>query len=137
SPAYIEVAKSWRDGNIKLYVIWKALQQRGQHPELYSEGEFLTLETRGKRAEHVSVFARRLNKSWAVVVVPRSLARAGFPLPPHGTGQFWGNTTLQLPKGAPTQWKNVFTNGIVPVEGKNGTRAIRLDDLSDFPAALL
>jgi (1->4)-alpha-D-glucan 1-alpha-D-glucosylmutase len=136
SPTYIEVAKSWQDGGIKLYVIWKTLQQRAQHPELYSDGEFLTIDVRGKRAENVTAFARRLNKNWAVIVAPRFLARAGFPLPPHGTGKFWGDTVLQLPKGAPTQWKNVFTNGAVAV-GKNGSRAIRLDDLGGFPIALL
>jgi len=137
SPAYIEVAKAWQDGGIKLYVTWKALQQRAQHPELYSDGEFLTLEARGKRAEHVTAFARRLHKSWSVIVVPRWLARAGFPLPPHGTGPFWGDTVLTLPKAAPAQWKNVFTNGIVTFESKNGGRAIRIDDLGAFPVALL
>src|SRR5580704_12302355 len=137
SPAYIEVAKAWQDGGIKLYVIWKALQQRAQHPELYSDGEFLTLEARGKRAEHVTAFARRLQRDWAVIVVPRWLARAGFPLPPQGTGQFWGDTRVLLPKAAPTQWKNVFTNGIVTVEGKNASRLIRLNDLGQFPVALL
>ncbi len=137
TPTYIEVAKGWRDGGIKLYVIWKALQQRAQHPELYSDGEFLTLDARGKRAEHVTAFARRLQKSCAVIVVPRWLARAGFPLPPQGTGQFWGDTAVQIPKAAPTQWKNVFTNGIVKVEEKNGRRVIRLADLSQFPVALL
>ncbi len=137
SPAFIEVAKNWRDGGIKLYVIWKSLQQRVQHPELYSDGEFLTLDVRGKRAEHVTAFARRLNRSWAVVVVPRWLARAGFPLPPHGSGHFWGDTTLQLPKTAPAEWKNVFTNGTVTAEGKNRGRAIRIENLGQFPVALL
>jgi (1->4)-alpha-D-glucan 1-alpha-D-glucosylmutase len=137
SPSYIEVAKSWQDGGIKLYVIWKTLQQRAQHPELYSDGEFLTLDVRGKRAEHVTAFARRLQRDWAVIVVPRWLARAGFPLPPQGTGQFWGDTRVLLPKAAPTQWKNVFTNGIVTVEGKNASRLIRLNDLGQFPVALL
>ncbi len=137
SPAYIEVAKGWHDGGIKLYVIWKALQQRAQYPELYSDGEFLTLEARGKRAENVTAFARRWKKTWAVIVAPRWLARAGFPLPPQGTGKFWGDTALHLPKTAPTQWKNVFTNGIVTVSGRNGGRVIRLDDLGQFPVALL
>jgi (1->4)-alpha-D-glucan 1-alpha-D-glucosylmutase len=137
SAAYIEVAKNWRDGGIKLYVIWKALQQRAQHPELYSDGEFLSLESRGKRAEHVVAFARRLHKNWALVVVPRWLARAGFPSPPHGTGQFWGDTELQLPKGAPSKWRNVFTNGIVTTDDKNRSRAVRMDALAQFPVALL
>jgi (1->4)-alpha-D-glucan 1-alpha-D-glucosylmutase len=137
SPAFIEVAKNWRDGGIKMYVIWKALQQRAQHSELYSEGEFLSLDVRGRRAEHVTAFARRLNKSWAIVVVPRWLARAGFPLPPQGTGKFWGDTRLLFPKAAPVEWKNVFTNEIVRVEGKNGGRAIRMDSLGQFPVALL
>ena len=115
----------------------KALQQRAQHPELYSDGEFLTLEARGKWAENVTAFARQLKKSWAVIVTPRWLARAGFPLPPQGTGKFWGDTALHLPKTAATQWKNVFTNGIVTVSGRNGGRVIRLDDLGQFPVALL
>jgi (1->4)-alpha-D-glucan 1-alpha-D-glucosylmutase len=137
SPAFIEIAKNWRDGSIKLYVIWKAIQQRAQHPELYSDGEFLTLEVRGKRAEHVTAFARRLGKDWALVVAPRWLARAGFPLPPQGTGQFWGDTALRLPKTAPADWKNVFTNGAVATERKNGDRIIRMDKLGQFPVALL
>jgi (1->4)-alpha-D-glucan 1-alpha-D-glucosylmutase len=137
SPAFMEVARNWRDGGIKLYVIWKALQQCAKHPELYSNGEFLPLDIRGKRSEHVSAFVRRLNKNWAVVVVPRWLARAGFPLPPNGTGKFWGDTTVRLPKTAPNRWKNVFTNRIVETKTKNGGKTIRLDDLGQFPVALL
>jgi (1->4)-alpha-D-glucan 1-alpha-D-glucosylmutase len=137
TPSFIEVAKNWRDGSIKLYVIWKAIQQRTQHPELYSDGEFLTLEVRGKRAEHVTAFARRLGKEWALIVVPRWLARAGFPLPPQGTGKFWGDTALRLPKTAPAGWENVFTNEAVTTEGKNAARTIRMDKLGQFPVALL
>jgi (1->4)-alpha-D-glucan 1-alpha-D-glucosylmutase len=137
SPSYVEVARNWRDGSIKLYVIWKALQQRAQHPDLYSDGEFLTLDVRGKRAEHISAFARRLQKVWSVIVVPRWLARAGFPLPPQGPGKFWGDTTIQLPKAAPTEWKNAFTNEVVQSQKKNGSSLIRMEDLAQFPVALL
>jgi (1->4)-alpha-D-glucan 1-alpha-D-glucosylmutase len=137
SPAYLEVAKSWRDGSIKLYLIWKTLQQRAAHAELYSDGEFLTLDVRGKRAEHVTTFARRSNNTWAVMVAPRWLARAGFPLPLQGSGKFWGDTAVQLPKSAPKEWKNVFTNGIVKTEAKHGNRAIRLESLAQFPVTLL
>jgi (1->4)-alpha-D-glucan 1-alpha-D-glucosylmutase len=137
SPAYIEVARNWRDGSIKLYVIWKALQQRALHPELYSDGEFVTLDVRGKRSQHVAAFARRLHTDWALIVTPRWLARASFPLPPHGSGQFWGDTAVLLPKGAPGVWKNVFTNGVVKTEGKGSSQAIRMDALAEFPVALL
>lgn len=137
SPSYVEVARNWRDGSIKLYVIWKALQQRAQHPDLYSDGEFLTLHVRGKRAEHISAFARRLQNVWSVIVVPRWLARAGFPLPPQGSGKFWRDTTIQLPKAAPTEWKNAFTNEVVQSQKKNGSSLIRMEDLAQFPVALL
>ena len=137
SPSYVEVARNWRDGSIKLYVIWKTLQQRAQHPDLYSTGEFLTLDVRGKRAGHVAAFARRLQKSWALIVVPRWLARAEFPLPPQGSGNFWRDTALQLPKGTPTEWTNVFTNSVVKVERKSGGRSIRMNELAQFPVALL
>ena len=71
------------------------------------------------------------------MVVPRWLARAGFPLPPQGSGKFWGDTAVQLPKSAPKEWKNVFTNGIVKTEAKHGNRAIRIESLAQFPVALL
>jgi (1->4)-alpha-D-glucan 1-alpha-D-glucosylmutase len=137
SPSYVEVAKNWRDGSIKLYVIWKALQQRALHADLYSDGDFLTLDVRGKRAQHVAAFARRRHKSWAIIVVPRWLARAEFPLPPHGSGKFWGDTAVLLPKGAPAEWKNVFTNGVVNVHRTSAARTIRMDALAEFPVALL
>jgi (1->4)-alpha-D-glucan 1-alpha-D-glucosylmutase len=137
SPAFIEVARNWKDGGIKLYLIWKALQHRAKRPELYSDGEFLTLGVRGKRAEHVTAFSRRLNKSWAVVVVPRWLMRAQFPFPPQGTGNFWGDTAVRLPRTAPIEWRNVFTNEFVSAKGKSGGRAIRIDSVGQFPVALL
>jgi (1->4)-alpha-D-glucan 1-alpha-D-glucosylmutase len=137
SPAFVEVATNWRDGEIKLYVIWKTLRQRSQHPELYSEGEFLTLDVRGRRAEHITAFARRLHKNWAIVVVPRWLARAGFPLPPQDIGNFWGDTAVQLPRTAPTEWRNVFTNEFASAKGKSAGRAIRIDSFGQFPVALL
>jgi len=137
SPAYIEVAKNWRDGSIKLYVIWKALQQRALHSELYSDGEFLALDVRGKRREHVAAFARHMHTHWAVIVAPRWLARAGFPLPPRGGAKFWGDTAVHLPRGAPGEWKNVFTNINVKTEPRGAVHRIRMDALADFPVALL
>ncbi len=137
SPAYLELAKNWRDGSIKLFVAWKALHQRLRHPELYAGGDFLMLDVLGKRAQHISAFARRLQKSWALIFAPRWLARAGFPLPPQGVGQFWGDTAVRLPKGAPAEWKNVFTNATVKAGKKNGRQVIRIEDLAQFPVSLL
>lgn len=135
--AFAEVARNWRNGEIKLYVIWKALQQRAQHPELYSDGGFLEIETIGKRSGHAAAFARRHNKDWALVVVPRWLARAGFPMPPQGSGRFWGNTAVRLPKTAPLDWTNAFTNEKIRSEGKGSSRTIRMDNMAQFPVALL
>jgi (1->4)-alpha-D-glucan 1-alpha-D-glucosylmutase len=137
SPAFLEVARNWRNGEIKLYVIWKAMQQRAQHPTLYSDGEFLQIDRIGKRAENVAAFARRHRNEWATVVVPRWLARAGYPMPPQGSGNFWGDTALRLPKAAPVEWINVFTNERVTSEGKGSTRTIRMDKLGQFAVALL
>ncbi|MGC1904964.1 MAG: malto-oligosyltrehalose synthase [Candidatus Acidiferrum sp.] len=137
SPAFLEVAKTWRNGEIKLYVIWKALQQRAQYPRLYSDGEFLPIEAVGRRAQHVAAFARRHRNDWALVVVPRWLARAGYPMPPQGSGRFWSDTAVRLPKTAPLEWRNIFTNEQIKSAGKSSARIIRMDYLSRFPVALL
>ena len=76
---------------------------------------------RGKRAEHVAAFARRLQKSWALIVVPRWLARAGFPLPPQGSGNFWGDTALRLTEAERQRnGRMCLQMSVVKVERKSG-----------------
>ncbi|MFZ5597281.1 MAG: malto-oligosyltrehalose synthase [Bacillota bacterium] len=113
---------SWQDGRIKLFLIYKALNFRRNHRELFSSGEYIPLNGDGPMSGHICAFARRLGDHWALVAVPRllagflvedgrmegveeSLAAGEFPLPED----LWGETTLVMPEDSPHRWKSVLT----------------------------
>jgi (1->4)-alpha-D-glucan 1-alpha-D-glucosylmutase len=133
-----DLVRNWKNGRIKLYLIWKALRFRAQNSLHFADAQFLTLESRGKRQEHVAAFIRRYKKDWTLIVVPRWLARGRYPAKPGEAHSFWGNTEVRLPAAAPTSWKNVLTGQSVKADGSGGRRTIRIDKLlENFPVALL
>jgi (1->4)-alpha-D-glucan 1-alpha-D-glucosylmutase len=133
-----DLVRNWRDGRIKLYLIWKALRFRARHTAHFAEGRFLTVESRGKRREHVAAFARRYKKDWVLIVVPRWLARGRYPAEPPETSRFWGNTEVRMQAAAPTSWHSVFTGESIEAGRAGGRRIIRVDKLlADFPVAFL
>jgi (1->4)-alpha-D-glucan 1-alpha-D-glucosylmutase len=133
-----DLTHNWRDGRIKLYLICKTLHFRAQNAALFSKGVFLTLQCRGKRREHVAVFARRYQKDWALIVVPRWLARACYPMHFDGSERFWANSEIDLPKAAPTLWKNLFTGEVFETDGAGGQPRLDVGHLlKHFPVALV
>jgi maltooligosyltrehalose synthase len=42
------LVQNWHDGRIKLYLIWKILNLRRQHRQVFLEGQFLPLKASGK-----------------------------------------------------------------------------------------
>ena len=87
------------DGRIKLFATWQALQARRQLPELFTAGEYLPLEVRGKHAERIVALARRRGSELAIAVVPRLTVKlCGFGGPPP-LGELWGDTAIVLPAG--------------------------------------
>jgi len=95
------LAKSWRDGRIKLYLIWKALNYRRRHGKLFSQGDFSLGTASGIRQENVSVYCRRKEGEWLLVAFPKWLASAGAVENSPSQPQFWGDTHLLLPATAP------------------------------------
>jgi (1->4)-alpha-D-glucan 1-alpha-D-glucosylmutase len=133
-----ELLDDWKDGRIKLDLIWKALRFRANNAALFAEGQFLPVESRGKRREHLAAFTRRHKKDWVLIVVPRWLARGHYPAKPGQTGRFWGNTQLRLPAAAPVTWNNVLTGEPIAVGTAGGRRTIGVDKLlQNIPVALL
>jgi (1->4)-alpha-D-glucan 1-alpha-D-glucosylmutase len=133
-----DLTHDWKDGRIKLYLICKALQFRAQNAMLFSEGQFLSLECRGKHHEHVAAFARPHRKDWVLIVVPRWLARAGYPTNLDGSDRFWGNTSIGVQEAAPASWKNIFTGETVETHGTGRKRGLHVGPLlRNFPVSLL
>jgi (1->4)-alpha-D-glucan 1-alpha-D-glucosylmutase len=129
-----ELAAAPTDNRLKLYVTWRALTCRREHPRLFAEGLYLPIDVAGNRRENVFAFQRRLGTSRALVVVPRFVSRLlSSDAMPIGRG-VWGDTALSLPDQSPARtWRNVFTGETV----SSGDTLTVGDALSVFPVAVL
>ncbi len=133
-----ELLTQWPDGRVKLFMIWKALGCRRQHPALFREGEFIPLEVAGDRSHHIASFLRRHGKEQAVIVMPRWLANIPHSADTALDGGFWKGTNLQLSPSTPNSWRNVFTEKITESRLDGGNPFVAVGDLlTDFPVALL
>jgi maltooligosyltrehalose synthase len=65
------LAMRWRDGRIKQAVLARALAVRGAKHAVFARGDYLPIEARGARAQHVVAFARVHNNACSVTIVPR------------------------------------------------------------------
>jgi (1->4)-alpha-D-glucan 1-alpha-D-glucosylmutase len=97
-----ELLSEWADGRIKMHTCRAALTFRRRHPDLFLRGDYIPLRVLGARRDHVIAFARRFDKEWALVAVPRLLAKLG--------NKRWGDTRMEYPPDAPQKWINVLTN---------------------------
>jgi (1->4)-alpha-D-glucan 1-alpha-D-glucosylmutase len=131
------------DPRTKLFVTWKSLGFRRDHRDLCTLGEYIPLSTAGEFADHVCAFAWKHSPenqppAWAIVVVPRLLARladhtASPSFPPLGPAA-WRDTTLSIPAGQSHCFTNVFTGQTLSAIGSTIPVA---EVLSEFPVALL
>jgi (1->4)-alpha-D-glucan 1-alpha-D-glucosylmutase len=125
-----ELARGWKDGREKLYLIRAVLGFRRQHPQLFQSGSYTPLAVSGTRAEHLCAFTRQTDTERVVVLVPRLVAAAERADTPGRPGIDWADTRLSLPAG---KYENLFTRsmletgGDVPVEGL----------FAEFPVAML
>lgn len=131
---------NWRDGRIKLYLIWKALGFRQQFRELLADGQFLPAEVTGPRAENLVAFFRVSRSGSALVVAPKWVAgsemdlNAGFDA--ANWKKFWDGTEIVLQEERANIWRNVLTGEQVQSSGTNRRIAVG-ELLMHFPVGLL
>ncbi len=130
-----DILDRWQDGWVKLYLTYKALDQRRQMRELFRSGNYLPLAVEGKREELVIAFARRFRGEWAVIVAPRLYTRlVTQPNLPLGK-RVWGNDCLKMPEEAPPEWLNVLTGRTISLTPED--KGLSLADLlEEFPVAM-
>jgi (1->4)-alpha-D-glucan 1-alpha-D-glucosylmutase len=127
-------------GQIKLYLIWRTLEFRRSHRELFERGRYLPLLALGAKQQHVCAFARVLEGRTAITIAPRSLLglASGIERAPAGSA-IWQDTLIVLP-GAHSgkQYRNVLTGEMAPVIESGGRVGLRVADaIARFPVALL
>ena len=136
---FAELLSSWADGRAKLYLIYKVLNFRREHRELFQMGEYLPLYTDGRFREHICAFARRLDGRWVIIAAPRLLMRivtsGNLPL---GTG-VWQDERLVLPAKAPAGWRNILTGeNVTALQARPGRKMLYLREIfASVPVALL
>jgi (1->4)-alpha-D-glucan 1-alpha-D-glucosylmutase len=145
------LAEEWTDGRIKLYVTWRTLGVRRQHPELFQSGTYLPLTAAGPLEEHLCAFIREHDDQQIAVAVPRLVARlledapdGAAPAPLRFRAGAWNTTALLLPDRPGRRYRDLFTGQVVEtVEAKVATlggarSALPLGTLlADFPVIVL
>lgn len=128
-----EILKTPEDGRIKLFLIYRALQARQSHQELFRRGGYQRLTVLGSLKSHVVAFARDLGDTRAIAIVPRfltSLIKEGeFPL----GEQVWHETRIVQPPGTSSVWQDAITGQEIRGEDTLWLKEI----LTHFPVALL
>jgi len=137
-PSAQNLIKSWHDGRIKLYLIWKALQFRRSHEEIFRDGDFLPLQAEGRYSRNITAFARKLGSSWLMAAVPQWLSQVPAMPDRTKTGFNWEDTRLVLPSGSPSLWNSVLMSQQVPAFSEQSNGYVNASDLfCDLPVALL
>ena len=121
------------DSRAKLYLTWRSLQLRQEHPSLFRDGDYLPLTVTGSYADHLCAFARR-GEQLAVTVVPRLVYRLAGNADPLGDA-IWGDTSIQMPA---SDWENWLTGERLQAELLEETWRLPAGSvLRHFPVALL
>jgi (1->4)-alpha-D-glucan 1-alpha-D-glucosylmutase len=141
-----QLAQNPRDPRLKLFVTWRVLQFRRQHPDIFQAGDYVPLDVSGPQARHVCAFARACpspsgsGQKIAIVIAPCLIAQLT-PLrpdsqtapPPLGSA-VWADTHVTLGKTTSAPPKNLFTGQVTLLEN---ARISVASALSDFPVALM
>ena len=125
----------WRSGAPKLALTAAGLRLRASMPSLFAEGAYIPLAASGAAARHVVAFARRLEETVAIIVVPRfvlGLARGlNQPLVPV---EQWKETSVLFPEA----WLPLQMRDLVTGEEHAMHRTMSVSTLLHrFPVALL
>ncbi|MTI82483.1 MAG: malto-oligosyltrehalose synthase [Firmicutes bacterium] len=144
-----QLVDCWDDGRVKMFVTYKALHFRRDWPDLFSRGEYIPVKGNGTYSGYICAFARRFDNVWAMVVVPRLMARfmsvkqaqqgeinsLAIELP---LGETWADNYLIVPEHAPARWRNIFTGDPLTTENNDALRGLSLSRVfQDLPVALL
>ena len=128
----------WHDGRVKFYLTYKVLKFRQSHRVLFQKGDYLPLWASGKMQERVCAFVRQREHEWVIVMVPRlTTTLSSHQSWPIGR-EFWGDTVIVLPEGAPDGWMNILTGEELAVGNTESKKTLRVSiGLCNFPVALL
>jgi (1->4)-alpha-D-glucan 1-alpha-D-glucosylmutase len=124
------------DGRLKMWVTWRALALRREHPEIFARGEYVPVVISGERARHALAYARRQGDTGVIAVAGRLFASLGLDPGVAPVGEaVWGDAALDLDFLPPVAKLRDVLTGAVHEASKGGVALARL--FATLPVALL
>ncbi|CAG5018437.1 hypothetical protein DYBT9275_06001 [Dyadobacter sp. CECT 9275] len=127
--------KLWQNrntGQIKLWLTQQLFHLRKNEAAIFSEGDYVPLQTDGIFKDHILAFARIYKQKVLIVAVPLHISDI---CRKQGTDIFnidWKDTEIILPHGLNTGWQNLVTGQEITFESLFPSVLF-----SDFPVAVL
>ncbi len=132
--------ENMEDGRIKLFMMVQTLRFRNRYAALFSDGEYVKINSRGLCAAHLLAFARKNRSQWVIVVVPRlnlSLSLSNNESRPL-SADLWQDTWLELPADGPLQYWELFSQRQVRSQQQQRDVLLAVSDVFRcFPCAVL
>ncbi|MEJ2761116.1 MAG: malto-oligosyltrehalose synthase, partial [Gammaproteobacteria bacterium] len=137
APAVRVLLDDMADGRSKLYLTLRALNLRRRYRTQFQSGDYIPLAVNGERADHVCAFARSVEGTAVLTVVPRLIR--GFCPDRQPLGPVWSDTWLEIPDSLPQRrYRNELDGQSLPVQRFGDRTGIPLAAmLAHFPVALL
>jgi (1->4)-alpha-D-glucan 1-alpha-D-glucosylmutase len=102
-----ELKSTITDGRLKLYAVHKALELRGRHADVFSNGRYVPLRAEGEKRRNVVAFARHNGENAAIVMVGRFFM--DFSVQPNAIPT-WADTRIELPEFARKGvWRDIYS----------------------------
>ncbi|MDA4118635.1 MAG: malto-oligosyltrehalose synthase, partial [Thaumarchaeota archaeon] len=127
------------DGRVKMFVLSRTLAYRRRHLDLFTKGDYASVQCVGPRKHHVCAFSRRSREESVLVIAPRFFAVLGaekWPL--VDSERVWSGTRLLMGEGPPAKYRDLFTGKQVETTCEGKDRWVDLEEtLKMFPVAIL
>jgi (1->4)-alpha-D-glucan 1-alpha-D-glucosylmutase len=122
----------------KMYVTWKTLNLRREHPDLFQRGSYTPLNAAGELSQHVVAFARQHHSQTVVVAVPRLCGKLmGETSDSVCEDALWKDTSLEIPSAGVSCYHNLFTGECLPLKAPESSQVHIADLFRNFPVAIL
>lgn len=118
---------------IKMFVTYVGVNLRKKYSDLIVQGKYVPLHASGMHRDSLMAFARKYSGQWLLFVCPKQVSDLinNFN---HPLGiSVWEDTSITLPKDAPTEWIEQFTLHDYALSGEVKAGEI----LTKFPLAVL
>jgi (1->4)-alpha-D-glucan 1-alpha-D-glucosylmutase len=122
------------DGLLKLWITSRALGVRRSRAALFEEGLYDPLAASGPRQQEVVAFARTHEGHTVIAAVGRFFTR--LTARPVGA-RAWGGTSLRLPRGAGTVWRDALVGHEMKATGGAEPRLLLAQAFRHLPVVLL